>query len=391
MYMNLYEFEGKELLRKVGIATPHSYLLQNGSTLPQVTYPVFVKAQILSGGRKEAGGVVRAHNNKELSEILKKLLENEIRGWPVESILIEESITHDDREYYLSFSCDPKTKMVLFMYSNNGGTGIEQRTTTQVLLDLTQPRFPDISVPQHILTKLFEVFTNNDCLLLEVNPLVFALDIKKWVALDAKIILDDCAFPRHPSFQYPKRPFAPHHITSSRETAARSIDRDDHRGTAGSTYVDLDGDIAMLPSGGGASLLAMDSLAEARGMAANYTEYSGNPAGDKVKKLVSIVVSKPGLNGLWVVGAIANFTDIAETLKGFIEGLRSARKELGLPIDYPIVIRRAGPNDKEAYKMLSAVNDFDLHVSGEETSIEQSSEIMVKLAHEYKNKKTHTR
>ncbi len=138
-----------------------------------------------------------------------------------------------------------------------------------------------------------------------------------------------------------------------------------------------------MSSGGGASLTAMDALIKNGGKPANYTEYSGNPSKEKVQKLTKIVLSKPDLNGLWIVGAVANFTDVYETLSGIIEGLRETEKELGRKFHFPIVIRRGGPRDKEAFEMLRQVKDFDLHLYGEETSISQSAVIMAKLAKEY--------
>ncbi len=120
----------------------------------------------------------------------------------------------------------------------------------------------------------------------------------------------------------------------------------------------------------------MDALKAVGGKPANFTEYSGNPPREKVEKLTQIVLDKPELHGLWIVGALANFTDIYETLSGIIDAL----KKITPAPKYPIVIRRAGPRDDEAFKMLKEVEGFDLHVYGEETSIPQSAQIITDLA-----------
>lgn len=387
--MNLYEYEGKELLKKSGVVVPQSCFIDDATNIPDMTYPVFAKAQILSGGRKEAGGIVLVKDKTELARILEQWIGKKINGWPVIGVLCEEEVHFQGPEYFVSFTADSDTRTILLTLSDKGGTGIEDRPITKTSLNVDTPRFPDSPIPEVVLKKLFNIFCANDCTLLEVNPLVAKDGGGEWIALDAKVVLDDSALPRHTEWQYAERPSAPHHIVSPREIRAKAIDKGDHRGTAGSAYLDLDGDIAMLPSGGGASLTAMDALYRLGGKPANYTEYSGNPSGEKVKQLVSIVVSKPDLSALWVVGAVANFTDIYETLNGLIGGLRAARDDLKIPIDYPIVIRRAGPRDKEAHAMLREVKDFDLHVSGEETSIEESAKKVVALAHAYQ--KTHTR
>lgn len=385
--MKLYEYEGKMLLKSDGFLVPQSSLTRDAKDLPINIFPAVCKAQILLGNRLKNGGVLFPEKSGELSVCTDALL----RGFSneIEAVLVEERIAFD-KEYFISFSASIKDAWVLLTYSDQGGSGIEKRGTKQYRIDVVSPRFPVLDIPEHILIHLFSIFISCDCELLEINPLVKREKSSEWIALDARIILDDLALSRHPEFDFPNKRHKKSH-TNEREALAQDIDRGDHRGSAGSTYVDLDGDIGMLPSGGGASLVAIDALVRSGGKPANYTEYSGNPTGDKVKKLVSIVASKPGLSALWVVGAIANFTDIYETLTGFIEGLRSLRKEEKLSIDYPIIIRRGGPRDKEAYEMLQQVNDFDLHLFSEETSIEESAQLVVTLAHDFKNKKTHSR
>ena len=130
----------------------------------------------------------------------------------------------------------------------------------------------------------------------------------------------------------------------------------------------------------------MDSLEENGGNAANYTEYSGNPPREKVEKLTKIALSKKGLSGCLVSGAVANFTDIYETLGGFADGLKQVKPKP----DYPIVIRRGGPRQKEAYRMLRALakkEGFDIHLFGGETPISVASLKMVELSKQFKEKK----
>ncbi len=391
MCMNLHEYEGKELLRRGGIEIPRGKLFDGSDAPPELAYPVFVKAQILAGRRMSSGGIMIARDYEELALATTKLLGSTLADRIVKDVLVEEAVAFTGQEHFVSFSCDTKTRTFVCTTSDEGGTGIEERPVQRFVIDYENPQFDNSAVPRAVLEKLFDIFCVNDCILLEVNPLVHCLDTDTWVALDAKIVIDDFALPRHPEFTFSERTNTPGNIRTSREIAAQKIDHGDHRGSAGSSYVDLDGNIGMLPSGGGASLIAMDALFQNGGRPANYTEYSGNPTKEKVEKLVSIVISKPGLHALWVVGAVANFTDIYETLSGLVLGLRAARNNLSLPIDYPIIIRRGGPRDEEAYAMLREVTDFDLHLFGEETSIEQSAKEVMKLAQAYANKQTHTK
>ena len=170
---------------------------------------------------------------------------------------------------------------------------------------------------------------------------------------------------------------------------AKEIDKNDHRGSAGSAYIELDGDIAIIAAGGGGSMVNMDALIALGGKPANYTEHSGNPPAEKLEKLTKIVLSKEGLNGCWFVGATANFTDIYETLAGFVDGLRSIKPKPA----YPIVVRRGGPRFEEAFEMLKEVGKkegFDFHIFGPETPMTSTAKIVVDLVNNYKKKKSST-
>lgn len=116
------------------------------------------------------------------------------------------------------------------------------------------------------------------------------------------------------------------------------------------------------------------------GNPANYVEYSGNPPASVVEELTIKVLSRPGLKGCWVVGGTANFTDIYETMLGFVQGLRKIQPKPS----YPIVIRRDGPRQKEAFAMLKEVAEkegYDFHLFGPETPMSESARIMVQFAY----------
>ena len=385
--MILYEFEGKELLSSYGINTPKGEVLRKAQT-PRLKTPLILKAQTLSGKRAEAGSIKKVEKEEDFKTSLKTLLGKKINKEEVTTVLAEEIVDHDE-EYYVSLSYDTASRGPVLTLAARGGTDVEKRESLSFPVSPLADTPPKIKAPagfekedfetftSEVFPKLLKLFFDEDLTLLEINPLVFDKDGKHF-ALDAKVKIDDSALARHPAWDFPPRSVAGHTPTK-REVAAKKIDEGDHRGTAGSAYFDLEGDIAVLASGGGASLTAMDALIAAGGKPANYTEYSGNPPKEKVEKLTKIVLSKEGINGLWVVGAVDNFTDIYETLLGFIEALRKVEPKPKLPI----VIRRGGPRDKEAFEMLRKVKDFDLHLYGEEISIAKSAEIMTKLAKKY--------
>ncbi len=426
--MLLYEFEGKKLFKNCGINVPVSQLVSMSDRLDEmgVKAPLVLKVQTLSGKRAQSGGIVRVDRQQAVGDSIKKLFNTTVNGEKVSRILVEEMITYDE-EYYLSFSYSTETRTPIMTFGK-GGTGVEKKGAKsypiniltmlhlggeEIRLHLGGGIFGGGILPEELLEtalKLWQVFTKYDCELVEINPLVVVsspviasdpptggergnldflerkiptspsvpLNDKVIYALDAKVILDDDADFRR-EIKYEGRSLFGRAPTEA-EIEARKIDKGDHRGTAGSVYWDLDGDIAVIAAGGGGSVVNMDSLIAFGGKPANYTEHSGNPPREKLKKLTKLVLSKKGLKGCWIVGGTANFTDIYETLMGFVEGLR----EVNPKPTYPIVIRRGGPRDEEAFTMLREVGKkegFDFHIYGRETPMSATAKIMVKLAY----------
>lgn len=395
--MKLYEFEGKRLFSKVGIKVPASFLISSSnqiSKIPKNFSQAVVKAQLLSGDRARRGGIVLCKNQKEILEAAKNLLGANFGGETVEKVLVEKKVDFE-KEYFCSIIFDTTSRSPTLLASKKGGTGIFQYESKielnpfgyqEVNLDdflsktgFSQDEIKELSV---ILRRLVELFFELDLRIAEINPL--AKTNGKLVALDSKVVFDDAAAFRHPELKFPPRS-ASGKAPSRAEILAKKIDENDHRGVAGSVYFDLEGDIAVLASGGGGSLVALDGLLAAGGKPANYTEYSGNPPAEKVYQLTKIVLSKKGLRGLLVCGAIANFTDIYETLRGFLEALREQKPRP----KFPIVIRRAGPRDKEAFEMLEKTakkEGFDIHLFDEETPIDYAARFIVELANRYAGK-----
>jgi citryl-CoA synthetase large subunit len=392
--MKLYEYEGKKLFRKVGILVPASFLISNTSQIRKIPRDFcVVKAQVLSGNRAERGGVFICRTSREAKTKGRDLLGKMLDGEEVRKVLIEERVGVE-KEYFFSVIFDTSVRAPVLLMSAKGGTGIaafekkfvlnplEQLDNEKAKKSLEEAGFPKEEMRElsKILVFLTALFFKYDCRIAEVNPLAKADD--KFVALDAKVVLDDAALYRHPEIKFPQRS-ATGQKPSKAEIEAKKIDENDHRGVAGSVYFDLDGDVGILASGGGGSLVALDGILAVGGKPANYTEYSGNPPFEKVYKLTKIVLSKKGLNGLFVAGGIANFTDIYETLRGFVEALREAKPR------FPIVIRRAGPRDKEAFKMLEEAGKkerFNFYLFGEEVPIDYAARLIVRLANKHKTK-----
>ena len=359
--MKLYEHEAKKLLEKRGLKVPE----KEGEAY-------VVKAQVLASDRKKHGGIKFPESKKEAEKIAEEMKKSKIKGHEVNQVLIEEQIDIQE-EYYMAFLWDTELRRPVMLFSEDGGSGIENREVQKTELG-EENNFEELEEDLRPLAeKLFETFLEEDIEFLEVNPLAF--DRENFVVVDAMIELEDDASFRH-EWDFPERTEFAREKTE-REIEAEKIDEDDHRGVAGK-YTELEGDIGMMLAGGGASLTNMDALIEAGGKPANYTEYGGNPPTEKVYRLSKIIMSKE-LNGLLHVGGTANNTNILRTMKGFIQALREEKP------DYPIVVRRDGPQADEAFELLLEVREelgLDMKLYRNDLPMTESAEKLMEMIEE---------
>ncbi|MDO8626476.1 MAG: ATP citrate lyase citrate-binding domain-containing protein [Candidatus Magasanikbacteria bacterium] len=396
--MNLYEFEGKNLLAKHGIKTPRGVVVRRGDDFVSKynelvklgIKDVVVKAQVLSGKRGKNNGIKFCDNGEEVKKACEELFTLNIRGQYVAAILIEEKLAIAE-EHYISIVYDTNKKQPCLIYSKQGGMDIEdvaEEKIEKVWLDIREENVVGVetlhatSLP---IDELWKLFLNEDTRQVEINPLVKTKS-GEWVAADAKIAIDDDAFFRHPSASSGPSvtdwtKFEPRtmlgRLPTSREIAVKKIDEGEkyYQGTAGK-YIELDGDIAMILNGGGASIANMDALAQVGLKAANYTEYSGNPPREKVAALARIVLSKPGLKGLWMCGVVANFTNIKETFLGICDALDEIKPT------YPIVVRRDGTESAAGFALLEECakrNNLNIKMFKKETGMSATAQILAEM------------
>lgn len=294
--MKLIEADGKRLLRDAGIAVPEGRLFGFDDDiqpyLAAATYPLYVKAQLLRGRRGLAGLVRRVESQEEAMDAIAKIREM-VGAAPCAGVLIEAAIPFTEEWIAMA-------DFLRVGFSKTGGADASGMKT----FGLDEKDVPEA------LTKLKAAMEKNDALSIEINPLAILAD-GTYVALDAKVELDDAAAFRHPEWSELRRLVAP---------------------------VALDGDIAVILSGGGASLVALDALQRAGGRAANYVEMSGNPDPESVRAASRAVFSKPGIRAIWIAGSYANFTDIQATVNAALAAADDANLRV------PVVIRRDGPN-----------------------------------------------
>lgn len=378
--MNLYEFEGKNLFAKHGIATPKGVVVSRGDDFVKAyndldIKDVVVKAQVLSGKRGKNNGIRFCSSADEVVAACADLFNTNISGQYVEAVLIEEKLDIAE-EHYLSVTYDTIAKQPILIYSAEGGMDIEDVVQERIIKTTLDIRNKEMSSDVPFAKELWQCFVQEDARVVEINPLVKTKD-GKWFAADAKIALDEDAFYRHEEWKNLAPRTMLGRLPTEREAAVKKIDEGEgyYRGTAGK-YIEMDGDIAVLFSGGGASIANMDALIKAGLQPANYTEYSGNPPREKVYQLAKIVLSKPNLKGLWIAGGVANFTNIAETFGGIVDALEEIKP------NYPIVVRRAGPHEDEGMRLMQECadrNNLKIKLFGKETSMSATAQILAEM------------
>src|SRR6476619_6589930 len=199
--MDLYEYQGKELFRRVGIPVSEGRLAttpeEARKAAEELGGPVVVKAQVLTGGRGKAGGVKLAENPADAEAKARDILGLDINGHVVRSLWIEQA-SDIAREYYLSITFDRGAKKPLFMFTTQGGVEIEQAAANhpdalvRLHVDPSEGFQPwaarrfvyggGVDDPSEqkqiaaIVEKLYRCFVETDAMLTEINPLIVTPD-----------------------------------------------------------------------------------------------------------------------------------------------------------------------------------------------------------------------
>ncbi|MFF2908544.1 ADP-forming succinate--CoA ligase subunit beta [Paenibacillus sp. NPDC057934] len=353
--MNIHEYQGKEVLKKYGVAVPNgkvAYTVEEAVAAAESlsTPVVVVKAQIHAGGRGKAGGVKVAKNLDEVrsyaAEILGKTLvthQTGPEGKVVKRLLIEEGC-QIVKEYYIGLVVDRGTGRVVMMASEEGGTEIEEVAATnpeKIFKEIIDPAVGlqtfqarklaySIAIPSELVNKavkfmqaLYLAFVDKDCSIAEINPLVVTGD-GNVMALDAKLNFDSNALFRHKDI-----------------LELRDLEEEDEKEIEASkydlSYIALDGNIGCMVNGAGLAMATMDIIKYYGGEPANFLDVGGGATTEKVTEAFKIILSDSKVNGIFVniFGGIMRCDVIAN-------GVVEAAKQLGLT--KPLVVRLEGTN-----------------------------------------------
>jgi len=362
--MKIHEYQGKEILRKYGVATPRGFACFSVDEAVEAAERLggrawVVKAQIHAGGRGKGGGVKLARSLAEVKSHAGAILGMQLKthqtgpgGQKVRRLLIEEG-ADIKKELYLGMVVDRGAQRVVLMASSEGGMDIEEvaakspekihRVTIDPATGLIDRDAEDVArrigVPQRaipqardLLKGLYRAFDETDASLAEVNPLIVTGD-ERVLALDAKMNFDDNALYRHPEI-----------------VAMRDLDEEDPAEIEASkfdlSYISLDGDIGCLVNGAGLAMATMDIIKLYGGSPANFLDVGGGASTEKVTEAFKIMLRNPGLKAILVniFGGIMKCDVIAE-------GVVAAAREVSLKV--PLVVRLEGTNVELGKRILA--------------------------------------
>jgi succinyl-CoA synthetase beta subunit len=347
----LIEADGKALFSEHGIPVPDSVLV----TAPPVTNlpgtgPWIIKAQVPVGGRGKSGGVLRGVSLQQVNAAVRQLVGTRLKGHQVDACLVEHAVAGEER--YLAVMIDAASYGVRVIYAAEGGTEIERTDTTttrvcapdidEIAAALAQlvanepPPTRDAIVA--IGRKLATLLLTHELALAEINPLF--VSTFGCVAGDAKVVVDLNAIDRQPR------------IAAMIEARPDTYADANRKLREGFDYVELDplGEIGLVTTGAGLSMMLIDELTARGGKPLNFCDIRtgqmrGSPA--RLQRVLAWITSRPSLRVV-LVNIFAGITDLAE----FATLLASAIEQTpGLRV--PVVARLVGRNADQAKHILA--------------------------------------
>ena len=376
--MNLFEYQGKRLYKDFSIPTPKSIFISNISEINEdheLNYPVVVKAQVQVGGRGKAGGIKVANSFEELVKFSNEILGMNIKGHLVESLLIEEASTILE-EYYISFTLDRSAKEYLMMLSAKGGMDIEEvaennpedliklyispskgLSSKSIIKAIKDAKLNEdfINELNDVISKLYSLFVEGDCDLVEVNPL--AITDKGVSALDSKVSLDMNAMYRHDNFiEFENEIPIP---TSEQFAKEKNLN-----------FIKLDGSVGIIGNGAGLVMSTLDVVSEHGGMAANFLDIGGGAKAETVTAALEVLESEENVKSV-LINIFGGITRCDLVADGIVEATK------GKNLKWPIIVRLDGTNSKEGLSILNNNSNENITIS---SSMDEAAKLAVEGA-----------
>ena len=369
--MKIHEYQAKKILKNYEIPIQDGYTFTSiekaEETIKKVekdfnTTDFVVKAQIHAGGRGKGGGVKYSPNFDSALENARNILGMNLitpqtgkNGKLVNKVFITEAYDIS-KEYYVAITLDRDKKKDVFMVSTEGGVNIEEvaknspEKITKIWVNpntnLERMDAEKLAVSLgfndelkaeavKIFIKLYKCYTEMDCTILEINPLIKS-DSNEIIALDAKLNFDSNALYRHQD------------IISMRDLSEEDP-MEIEANKFNLNYIKLDGNVGCMVNGAGLAMATMDIIKLSGGEPANFLDVGGAANAETIKNGFKIILKDKNVKAVLIniFGGIVRCDRVAN-------GVVEAVNELGLKV--PVVVRLEGTNAIEAKDILSKSN-----------------------------------
>lgn len=347
--MDIHEYQAKELLGRHGIRLPRGGLAYSPEQAAYRASEIggeawVVKAQVHSGGRNEAGGIVLCHSDKDVAAAAERLLGRRLKAGggskPVNRLYVEEAVT-PDQAHYLGFALDRRAERIVIVASSSGGMEIGEivaREPDSVIRCAVDPGLGlqnfqareiafGLGLDRALITKAvdvikgcFRVFCAHDAEMLEINPLAVARG--DLIALDCKMSFDDQALFRRPEISELR--------DKSQEDRNQTFATD-----RGLSYTGLEGDIGCIVNGRGLATATRDMIRRHGGAPANVLEIGGGAGAERVAKSFRAVLADKRVKAI-LVNVFAGINRCDWIAEGVLKALGDSR------CDLPVIVRLAG-------------------------------------------------
>jgi len=370
----------------LGIQTPEGYLAESPEQIIKICKalggPAVLKAQILSGGRGQAGGILLAREPEEAESLARNLFGKRLitsqtgnRGLVVRKILVEKAL-NIKKECYLGLAVDREHETLLALVSREGGIQIEELSRQKPELIKIISFNPDegmrpfqarqlayfLELEEDLIKQLVSLLRNlsgffieKDLKLLEVNPLVLT-ESRLLVAADVKMEFDDCSLERHQDISG----LLDFSDDSEEEMEARNFKLN---------YLRMEGNIGCLVNGAGLAMATMDIISHFGGQPANFLDIGGGVTEEAVNKAFEILISDDR-----VTSALVNIFGGIVRCDLVARGVVNCAERLGLK--KPVVVRMEGTNVIEGQKILKE-SGLPFHLADD---FEQAARLVVSLS-----------
>ena len=361
--MNIHEYQAKEILAKFGVSIPKGGIAYSPENAKDRATELggdlwVVKAQIHSGARGKAGGIIVCKNEQEVSEAANKLLGKTLvthqtgpEGKTVQRVYVEEG-TDIKKEFYLGLVFDRSTESIMVVASSEGGMSVEEiaeekpesliKTRIEAAVGMQSFQAREIAFALGLEAKAinrcaqailgaYKAFSTSDATMVEINPLVLTGD-NHVLALDCKMSFDDNALFRNPQL-------------SELRDKSQEDPKETYAADRGLNYIPLDGDIGNIINGAGLAMASMDMIQLAGGQPANFLDVGGGATPEKFVKAFKLISGDPNVKVI-LINIFAGINRCDWVAQGIVDALAQIK------IEQPLVIRLAGTNVDEGIKIL---------------------------------------